>query len=60
MNSCALVSSKGSIDWACFPRFDSPSVFAAVLDDTKGGRCSLSAQDARSITQRYLPDTTAP
>ncbi len=58
MNSCALVSSSGSIDWACFPRFDSPSVFAAVLDDTKGGRCSLSAPDVHSVTQRYLPDTT--
>ena len=58
MNSCALVSSGGSIDWACFPRFDSPSVFAAVLDDAKGGRCSLNVPGARSITQRYLPDTT--
>ncbi len=58
MNSCALVSSGGSIDWACFPRFDSPSVFAAVLDDTKGGRCSLSGQGIHSVTQRYLPDTT--
>ena len=58
MNSCALVSSEGSIDWACFPRFDSPSIFAAVLDDTKGGRCSLSAHDSRSVTQHYLPDTT--
>ncbi|MCY4581381.1 MAG: glycoside hydrolase family 15 protein [Chloroflexi bacterium] len=58
MNSCALVSSSGSIDWACFPRFDAPSVFAAVLDDTKGGRCSLSARDAHSVIQHYLPDTT--
>ena len=58
MNSCALVSSGGSIDWACFPRFDSPSVFAAVLDDAKGGRCSLTAPSARSVTQRYLPDTS--
>ena len=58
MNSCALVSSGGSIDWACFPRFDSPSVFAAVLDDAKGGRCSLSGQGTYSARQRYLPDTT--
>ena len=46
------------MDWACFPRFDSPSVFAAVLDDARGGRCSLSGRDIRSVTQRYLPDTT--
>ena len=58
MNSCALVSTGGSIDWACFPRFDSPSVFAAVLDDTRGGRCSLSAEGVHAVTQRYLPDTT--
>lgn len=58
MNSCALVSTGGSIDWACFPRFDSPSVFAAVLDDTKGGRCSLKPSSIHSSTQRYLPDTT--
>ena len=58
MNSCALVSSRGSIDWACFPRFDSPSVFAAVLDDRKGGRCSLHPPGIYSSTQRYLPDTT--
>ena len=58
MNSCALVSSEGSIDWACFPRFDSPSVFAAVLDDARGGCCSLSAPGSIRVTQRYLPDTT--
>jgi len=58
MNSCALVSGGGSIDWACFPRFDSPSVFAAVLDDDKGGRCSLQPSGLHSSSQRYLPDTT--
>lgn len=58
MNSCALVSGKGSIDWACFPRFDSPSVFAAILDEAKGGYCSLAAPGAVSVTQRYAPDST--
>ena len=58
MNSCALVSREGSIDWACFPRFDSPSVFAALLDDAKGGRCSIEVEGAQSVSQRYVPDTT--
>ena len=57
MHSAALVSSGGSIDWLCFPRFDSPSVFAAILDDQRGGRFAIQPAGEYRSTQAYLPDT---
>ena len=57
MHSAALVGSDGSIDWLCFPRFDSPSVFAAVLDDRIGGRFQISPRGEYLVDQRYLPDS---
>ncbi len=58
MHSVALVCLNGSIDWLCFPRFDSPSVFAAILDDKKGGYFSITPQcDEISEKQFYWPDT---
>jgi GH15 family glucan-1,4-alpha-glucosidase len=58
MRTAALVSVRGAIDWYCFPRFDSPSVFAALLDDEKGGSFSIRPLEDRVIyKQLYWPDT---
>src|SRR5215831_6040545 len=54
----ALVGMNGSIDWFCFPRFDSPSVFAAILDDKKGGYFKIASEtDGITLKQLYWPDT---
>jgi GH15 family glucan-1,4-alpha-glucosidase len=58
MRTVALVSVRGAIDWLCMPHFDSPSVFAALLDDARGGRFAISPADAGvSSRQLYWPDT---
>lgn len=58
MRTVALVSVDGSIDWFCFPHFDSPSVFAALLDDTKGGHFKIAPRDGVVRTKQfYWPDT---
>ena len=57
MHSCALVSKSGSIDWCCWPRFDSPSVFGRLLDWEKGGHFQLAPRGVRSVSRRYVPGT---
>ena len=56
--TAALVSRDGSIDWLCFPRFDSPACFAALLGTPENGRWRIAPSAAmRSVTRRYRRDT---
>ncbi len=58
MRSAALVSTDGVIDFYCFPNFDSPSVFASLLDQEKGGCFQIKPQIASMRTKQiYLSDT---
>src|SRR5512146_2141056 len=58
LHTVALVGTDGTIDWYCCPHFDSPSVFAAILDADRGGRFSISPDgEGWSSKQLYLPDT---
>jgi GH15 family glucan-1,4-alpha-glucosidase len=58
LHTVALVGTDGTIDWYCCPRFDSPSVFAAILDADRGGRFRIAPDgDGWDSKQLYLPDT---
>jgi GH15 family glucan-1,4-alpha-glucosidase len=55
--SAALVSRDGSIDWLCWPRFDSAACFAALLGTMDHGRWLVAPREKARITRRYRPDT---
>jgi len=55
--SAALISSDCSIEWLCLPFFDSPSLFARILDQNKGGYFKITAQDIVTVKQNYIQHT---
>ena len=57
LHSAALVGRNGAVDWWCPQRFDSPSVFAALLDPTAGGTWRIAPDAEWTSSQRYLPGT---
>ena len=56
-SSAALLHREGSIDWLCLPRFDSPSVFARILDWAKGGFFRVAPAHYYDVTRRYIANT---
>lgn len=58
LQTAALISTDGDVDWFCCPRFDSPSVFGSLLDHQRGGHCRVRpAQRPYRTQQMYFPDT---
>ncbi len=55
--SVALISRNGSIDWLCWPRFDSPSLFGALLDTDIGGHFAVTPADPFRSERRYVDET---
>ncbi len=55
--SAALISDKGSIDWCCLPDFNSPSVFAKILDENRGGSFEILVDDSYEVQQSYARTT---
>ena len=58
LQTAALVATDGTVDWFCVPRFDSPSVFASLLDAERGGRFRIAPEGTEYVSkQLYFPDT---
>jgi GH15 family glucan-1,4-alpha-glucosidase len=57
LHTVALVAMDGTIDWCCLPQFDSPSVFAAILDENIGGHFRLAPLNSGTNRQMYMPET---
>ncbi len=59
LHTAALISKSGSLDFLCYPRFDSPSLFVKLLDSERGGSWSITVRDAESLhtSQYYEPET---
>jgi GH15 family glucan-1,4-alpha-glucosidase len=56
LHTVALVTTEGTIDWCCLPRFDSPAVFASLLDADRGGSFAVTCETSRT-RQLYMPDS---
>lgn len=55
--TAALISATGSIDWLCFPSFDSASVFSKILDKESGGSFAIETDESYIVKQKYKTDT---
>ncbi|MFT3926192.1 MAG: glycoside hydrolase family 15 protein [Myxococcales bacterium] len=59
LRSCALVASDGTIDWFCYPYFDSPALFASILDSERGGYYQIAPVEPDGVVSKqfYWPET---
>ncbi|MCZ3366428.1 MULTISPECIES: glycoside hydrolase family 15 protein [Methanobacterium] len=57
LETCALIGSDGSIDWMCLPYLESPSIFAAILDNKRGGHFAIQPVSKFSSFQVYIKET---
>lgn len=55
--AAALISSSGSLDWLCWPQFDSPAIFAGILDEDEGGYWRISPLGPYRTTRSYIPNS---
>ena len=55
--TAALVSRNGGINWCCMPDFDSPSIFAKILDEENGGAFAIQPIGTYKISQQYIYNT---